>query len=197
MRARLAIVAFAGLALLGCGGEASAPVAEATSSTDGQWKVDMADSRLGFSGTQTGTPFEGEFETFDATIILDPDDLATASIDVTVNMTSAKTGDRQRDSALPGSDWFKAREFPTARYLASRIEKQADGTYLAQGELTIRGVTKPVPLPFTLTIEGDAATAKGEASLIRSDYGVGQGDFADETWVGLEVKVTVDIKAVR
>ena len=137
------------------------------------------------------------FEKYDAKIVLDPDNPADAQIDVTVDMSSAKTGDKQKDSALPGSDWFKAKEFPTARYVATTVGKQADGSYVAEGDLTIRGVTKPLALPFALTIDGDTATAKGEASLVRSDFGVGEGEFADGTWVGLDVKVTVDIVATR
>ena len=161
------------------------------------WTVDYAKSRLGFSATETGKSFSGEFQKYEAIIHLNPEDPAGALIDVTVDMTSAKTGDRQKDSALPGSDWFKAKDFPTARYVATNVEKKADGSYVANGDLTIRGVSKPTPLPFALAIEGANATAKGETTLMRADFGVGEGDFADGTWVGLEVKVTVDIRASR
>jgi polyisoprenoid-binding protein YceI len=175
----------------------TAPAAAPAASAAPAWKVDYAKSKLGFSGAQTGKPFSGQFGKYDAKIALDPNNPAKSTIDVTVDMTSAKTGDKQRDSALPGSDWFKAKQFPTARYVAKMVEKKADGTYIAHGDLTIRGVTKHVPLPFTLKIDGKNAIAKGEATLIRTDFGVGQGDFADGTWVGLDVKVTIDIKASR
>jgi polyisoprenoid-binding protein YceI len=174
------------------------PLAEKSAAEKGpRWQVDYKKSRLGFSGTQTGKPFEGQFRKYDAKIVFDPANLATSSIDVTVDMSSAATGDKQRDAALPGSDWFKSKEFPSARFLARRIEKKPDGGYLAYGELDMRGVKKALLLPFTLKIAGDMATAKGEASLVRSDWGVGQGEFADGTWVALEVKVFVDITATR
>ncbi|MEQ1930843.1 MAG: YceI family protein [Parvularculaceae bacterium] len=175
----------------------SQSVAAASVGSAPVWTVDYAASRLGFTATQSGAAFEGEFEKFDAKIALDPDNPATAMIEVTIDMTSAATGDQQRDTALPGSDWFKVREFPSARYVATKVVRAADGSFVAEGDLTIRGVTKPLPLPFTLVIAGDAATAKGEATLMRTDFGVGEGEFADGAWVGLDVKVTIDIRATR
>lgn len=179
--------------------ESSSPVAagEASASSSPQWTVDYGASRLGFSATQNGAAFEGEFEKFDAKIAFDPEDPADASIDVTIDMTSAATGDKQRDSALPGSDWFKAKEFPTARYVADRVVKNSDGSYVAEGELTMRGMSRPVALPFALAVDGNVATAHGEVTLVRTDFGVGQGEFADDSWVGLEVKVSVAIEASR
>ncbi|NWG70675.1 MAG: YceI family protein [Parvularculaceae bacterium] len=193
----LALAAASPLAILSLRSEASSPAIAVAAPAGPSWKVDYANSRLGFVGEQTGKAFQGKFRKFEATIVFDPDNPATARIDVTVDMTSAVTGDKQRDSALPGSDWFKAKEFPVARYVARSVEKKPDGSYVAEGDLTIRGVTRRVPLPFTLTLDGKKATAKGEASLIRSDFGVGQGEFADATWVGLGVKVTIDLRATR
>ncbi len=161
------------------------------------WNVDPANSRLGFSATQNGEVFEGVFERFDAAIVFDPDNLADASIDVTIDMGSAKTGDRQRDSALPGSDWFKVKDYPTARFASSDIAESGPGAYSAAGTLTIRDVTKDVVLPFTLAIDGDRATAEGAVSLVRTDFGVGRGEFADGKWVGVDVEVSVSIEATR
>ena len=161
------------------------------------WTVDYGASRLGFSGTQTGKAFEGSFGKFEATIDLDPADPSTASIDVVVDMTSARTGDRQRDAALPGSDWFKATEFPTARFSSTSVEKTGEGRYVAHGSLTMRGVSKSLDLPFSLTTAGNTAQAVGEADLMRNDWGVGQGEFVGDDWVALQVKVNVEVTATQ
>lgn len=161
------------------------------------WTVDMAKSRLGFGASQTGKPFDGHFENYDAKIVFDPADLSKTLIDVTIDMASAKTGDRQRDQALPGSDWFKTKEFPTARFAATNVEETGEGRYVAHGSLTIRDATRPIDLPFSLEINGDRAHAQGEVTLMRVDFGVGQGEFATDEWVGLDVKVTVDVVATR
>lgn len=159
------------------------------------WRIDPAKSRLGFSGTQTGKPFDGAFQRFEADINFDPENLEGSSITVTIDTSSAVTGDRQRDSALPGSDWFASKTFPKARFEATRISAKPDGSFIADGELTIRDVTRQLALPFTVEITGDQAVAKGEVSLMRSEFGVGRGEFETGQWVGLEVSVTVSITA--
>lgn len=201
---RIPAVAALALASALAGGVSCAPAPEAKTApaaaaiaTETLWTVDYARSKLGFSASQTGATFTGRFEKYQALISFDPDDLSKTSIEVTIDMTSARTGDRQRDLALPGSDWFKTKEFPTARFVATEVQKLDDGTYVAQGALEMRGVRRSLGLPFTLEISGDTAAAKGETSILRTDWGVGEGEFADATWVDLDVKATFEIAATR
>lgn len=161
------------------------------------WVVDYDKSRLGFSATQNGNRFDGEFEKFKARILLDPDKPETGAIDVRVDMTSAEAGDRQRNAALPGGDWFKAKEFPFARFVSSEIVSDSEGRFAAKGDLTIRDVTKEIILPFALKIEGDNAIAVGEVTLVRSEFGVGRGEFSEGKWVSLDVLVRVEIAATK
>lgn len=163
----------------------------------GAWTVDKAASRLAFTATQAGKEFSGEFGEFDATIVFDPAKVEEASIEVVVDMTSAKTGDRQRDAALPTGDWFSAKSFPTATFSSSRVVDMGDGAYEAYGALKIRDAARDLMIPFTLTIEDGRATADGGVTIVRTDYGVGQGEFATGQWVGLDVKVSFHIEASR
>ena len=66
------------------------------------WKLDPGKSKLGFSGTQTGTKFQGAFTRYNAVIEFDPDHLGTSHIAVSVDLVSATTNDMQRDATLPG-----------------------------------------------------------------------------------------------
>jgi polyisoprenoid-binding protein YceI len=161
------------------------------------WKLDPAKSRLGFSGTQTGAKFEGKFTRYGADIIFDPDHLDASHITVTVDLASAATGDTQRDTALPGKDWFDIAEFPQAKFDTTAIRKQRATAYEAVGNLTLRGVTKPLTLPFTLQIDGATAHAIGHARLVRTVFGIGQGPWATGQWVALDVDVNLDIVATR
>ncbi len=165
-------------------------------STPFNWTVDKAKSRIEFTGSQTGKDFTGSFADYEAAIRLDPADLSSAHIKVTIDMASAETGDRQRDDALPSSDWFSVKDFPTAVFDATEIRAVGAG-YEALGKLTIRGVSKDLILPFSLAIAGDRAKAEGAVSLLRTDFGVGQGDFSTGEWVGLDVKVAIHIEAAR
>lgn len=189
------IAAFAAvIAFAGCSPKAEE--AAAASSAKG-WVVDKAKSRLEFAATQTGREFSGRFETFDASIAFDPADLSASTIEVVVDMNSARTGDRQRDAALPTSDWFAAKAFPKAVFRATEIVSTGEGAYEARGALTIRDATRNLVLPFTVAIDGARAAADGEASLVRTDFGVGQGEFRTDEWVGFDVTVTFHIEATR
>jgi polyisoprenoid-binding protein YceI len=170
----------------------------AASAADGvQWKLDPAKSRLGFSGTQTGAKFEGRFAHYTTNIIFDPDHLDASHVSVTVDLASAATGDTQRDTALPNKDWFDVTHFPQARFETTTIRKLDGNAYEAAGNLTIRGVTKPISLPFILEVDGATAHVVGHAGFVRSVFGVGQGPWATGQWVALDVGIDVDIVATR
>ena len=159
------------------------------------WTIDPAHSIIGFSGTQTGNTFTGHFGKFDGTVSLDPAHPEDGHATITINIASATTADRQRDSAMPRSDWFNVASFPTATFEARSFRAKGGNAYEAVGTLTIRGVSRPETLPFTLDINGPTAHAKGHLDLIRSAFGIGQGPWATGQWVALQVGVTIDITA--
>jgi polyisoprenoid-binding protein YceI len=161
------------------------------------WTVDPARSTLGFSGTQTGAPFTGKFKTWTATIDFDPAKLEVAHVRVDVDVASATTDDPQKDAALPGEDWFDAGKFAHATFEATGFKAAGGDAFETSGHLTLRGIVKPVTLPFTLTIKGDEAHAVGHAKLVRTDFGVGGGQWADGAMVGLDVTVDVDLVATK
>lgn len=159
------------------------------------WQVDYAHSKLGFIGDQNGAKFEGAFKKFDAQISFDPEHPDTGKISVTVDLASATTGDDERDSYLPQDAWFHVAAFPTAQFTASKFRKTGANAYEADGALTLKGVTKNLTLPFTLTQEGDHWRAQGRVTLMRTDFAVGQGSFANENYVKHAVDVVVDLAA--
>jgi polyisoprenoid-binding protein YceI len=169
----------------------------ATPAIAADWTVQADKSHLGFSGTQTGAPFKGSFGKWMAEIAFDPAHPETGHAKVTIDLASAHTGDTQRDTALPQSDWFDVKHFPQATFEATGFTPKGGDAYEAAGKLTIRGVTKDVVLPFTLAVAGDGATAKGHLGLARTAFGVGQGPWTSGEWVALEVGVDFDLVAVK
>jgi polyisoprenoid-binding protein YceI len=161
------------------------------------WTVQADKSHLGFSGTQTGAPFKGSFGKWTAEIGFDPAHPEAAHAKIAIDLASARTGDAQRDTALPQSDWFDVKHFPQATFEATGFTAKSGDAYEAAGKLTIRGVAKDVVLPFTLTIAGDGATARGHLALVRTAFGVGQGAWTSGEWVALEVGVDFDLVAVK
>lgn len=161
------------------------------------WVIDSKTSALEFSATQTGKAFKGKFQKFTPVIVFDPANLPGSTIKVTVDVATAKTGDGQRDAALPTPDWFDAKKFPQAKFVSTKIVAKGQGAYEAIGALTIRDVTMPLTLPFQLTMTGDKATAKGSVTLQRQKFGIGRGEFATDEWVGFDVAVSYAINAAR
>ncbi|GAA4501667.1 YceI family protein [Gluconacetobacter tumulicola] len=160
-----------------------------------EWTIDAAHSTVGFSGMQTGSPFSGHFGKFGGTISFDPAHPEAGHALITIDIASAATGDRQRDGAMPGRDWFDVAAFPTATFEATRFVATGGNGYQAIGRLTIHGVSRPETLPFTLEISGDTAHARGHLDLVRSAFNVGQGPWASGQWVALAVGVDVDLSA--
>lgn len=175
----------------------SAMIPGASAADAASWSVDVSKSTVGFSGTQTGARFEGRFSRYETAIVLDPDNPEGARISATVDVGSAATGDAQRDAALPKKEWFDAADFPQSTFVSNTVRKVGDGSYAADGTLTLRGVSKPLTLPFTLEISCDTAHAKGHLDLTRDAFGVGQGPWATGQWVALEVGIDFDLVALR
>jgi polyisoprenoid-binding protein YceI len=173
------------------------PLIAATPALAADWTVDAAKSHLGFSGVQNGAPFQGSFGKWTAEIAFDPAHPEAGHAKVTIDLASAKTGDTQRDSALPQAEWFDVKAFPEASFEATGFVAKGGDAYEAPGKLTIRGIGKDAVLPFTVEITGDKAVAKGHLSLVRTGFGVGQGVWATGEWVALDVGVDVDLSATR
>ncbi len=158
----------------------------AASATD--YTVQPAPSKLGFSGTFQGAAFNGQFTQWTAAISYDPAHLATSKFDVTVSPASVHTGDGDQEKALPGADFFDVAKFPTAHFVTTGF-RQNGAQVIADGQLTLRGVTKPLSLVVSFKPLGNGGTLDVIGTLKRLDFGVGGGDYADTSVIGADVKI--------
>ena len=167
---------------------ATAPVLEQAAS---DWMV--SDGTIGITIRQLGNPVSGQFDNWTAVIKFDPEATGTLGhVTATIAIGSLHLGSVS-DQAM-GTDFFNADAFPTATFDADITE---DGsTYVADGTLTIKGITIPVTLPFVLNLQGDTAEMAGSLSLDRRDFQIGQS-MADDTNLGFDVAVTVNLTATR
>ncbi len=188
MRAIAALAA--ALAVLTASGSALAAGAPA-------WTVDKAHSKLGFDSAYSGMKFSGAFNSWSAAIAFDPKNLPASKATVTIDLASARTGDNDRDESLPAPDWFNTGKFPKAVFTTTGITALGGDKYQAAGTINLRGVAKPATLTFTLKITGAQAVMSGQAVIDRTQWGVGQGQFADETTVPHAVTVKVNITAKK
>ena len=161
------------------------------------WNVDYAKSRLGFAVAWSGERFSAQFQRWNADIDFDPGDLAHARVAVTVNLASEASDEPDFDSGLQGAEGFEISRFPTARFVTKNIVSKSVNSYIADGTLTLRGTSRDITLPFALTLSGNTAHMTGSAHVLRTDFGVGQGEWAAPTPVSRDVTVNIDLTATK
>lgn len=154
-----------------------------------QWSMQPKESTLTFVGTQAGAQFQGGFDRFTADVRFHPQDLAGSRFDVSIDLASVNSRDSERDDIIRGPDLFAVKQFPTARYVAASFTTRGNGKYAATGKLTLRNVTRDVPIEFTFEKQDQGGWLKGAAQLDRLDFGVGQGEWQDTEAVANRVQV--------
>jgi polyisoprenoid-binding protein YceI len=169
----------------------------------GTWKLDPTHAELGFSVRHLAiSKVRGSFETFDVTIVTTEDH--QISVEATIDVASVNTNQKDRDNHLRTSDFFLVDEHPTATFTSTATKIDGDDFELA-GELTLRGVTKPVTLTgefggiatdgYGQTKAGASATAK----INRHDFGVswnaaleaGGFTLGDEVTLSFEIQLVL------
>lgn len=160
---------------------------------------DPAKSSLQFSFVQAGAANTGKFAKFPVVLDAAADGSAASKLDVTVDMTTMDSGDKERDDTLRGPDLFSVTKFPQAHFTATQITKTAAG-FDAVGKLTLRDVTRDQHVLFTLKVANEqghsVAYLAGKTTIHRLDYGVGQGDWKSTEWVGADVTVLYNVRLV-
>jgi polyisoprenoid-binding protein YceI len=179
----------AGLAWLGAPAAGAAPVVH--------YALDPAKSSLEFNFDQAGAQNKGRFTRFQVSFDFSPESLSASRLEVTVEMSSADTGDQERDDTLRGADLFAAAKLPQSHYTATQFAKTASG-YEAVGQLTLRGVTREVRVPFTFRNATENGVAvgymSGRTTLRRLDFGVGQGEWKATDQLGNDVGVSFALR---
>lgn len=160
------------------------------------WKTD-AGGRLGFAVVVSGEQVSGSFDRWSSKIVFDPERLGESSIRTSIDLASVATGDSERDSMLAGSDFFATAANPRAVFSSNDIRSVGGNRYRASGTLTLKGVSRPARLDFTLDIKGDRATANGTTTLSRGAFGVGSGQFEGGDTIGTSVTVNFRFNATR
>lgn len=200
------------LTLAACNGAAetvsetgsTAPLQEMVSalpalSGDNLWAVNYNASTLQFDAVHAGNSFTGEFNRFAAAIKLDPENPQDGEVHVVVDIASVDANDDDRNANLPEKDWFNIKAFPYAKFSATDITNVGGNDYVARGDLSIKGISKPTQLDFQLVIDGDRAKASGGTTLMRPDFKLGtdSSDFKTEEWVAFPVQLRFVVSADR
>ena len=152
-------------------------------------KLLPAQSDISFTIKQMGVPVQGSFKKFDAQVSFDADKLAASKVSFTVDIGSATMGAREVDAELPKAPWFNTPKFPQAQFTSSAIKSLGAGKYEVAGKLAIKGQTREVLVPVTMTQAGAVTVASGVLPIKRLAFSIGDGEWADTSMVADEVLV--------
>jgi polyisoprenoid-binding protein YceI len=157
-----------------------------------QLKLVEQASTLKFNIKNLGFGVDGSFTGFEGLINFDPQSLPTSSFDVAIQAATINTGNTLRDEHLKGNAFFDVKNYPVIRLASTKIlPTNKTGTYMLNGQLTIKGKTLPVTFPFTAATTADGYLFKGAFTMKRKDFGVGgTSTVSDE----LEVIINVTAK---
>jgi polyisoprenoid-binding protein YceI len=169
----------------------------------GVWKADPVHSEIAFSVRHLMlSKVRGRFTGYDVTIVTGEDPL-DSSATATIDLASVDTGHEVRDNHLRSSDFFEVEKYPTMSYRSTGISRTSDG-WLVDGDLTLHGVTRHVPLAVELNgfrpdpWGGQRAGFTATTRIDRRDFGIGPtvpmdgGGFA----LGDKVSIMIEIQAV-
>jgi len=132
------------------------------------WALDPTHSEVTFRVRHMMISYvSGILQKFDCTVETEDDDLTTARIDFTGDVNSLTTQNEQRDAHLMSADFFDANNHQQIRFEGSRMQKENDHAYKLHGDLTMRGVTKPVVLDVEY-----GGTIKDPYGSVRSGFTV-------------------------
>lgn len=165
----------------------------AAAANAGSWQGDASAGALLFDAIQADAKFTGRFKDYALRFDFDPAKPADGRLDVTVALASTDTEDPERDGILKGAEFFWTERHPQAKFHAVGFRREGR-RWRADGELTLRGVTRPATVLFTLTPQGRLLRMKGDTRLRRLPFGIGQGEWQSTEWIGDEVTVRFDLK---
>jgi polyisoprenoid-binding protein YceI len=167
----------------------------------GEYTLDPAHSRIGFVARHAMvTKVRGSFNAFEGHGYFDAADPANSRLEVTIDATSIDTRNADRDAHLRGNDFFDMDTYPEIRFVSTAVQPVDETTYRVTGDLTIKGVTKPVTIDFENT--GSAVDPwgnlrlglEGSVTVNRKDWGVNWNAALEAGGVLVSEKVVLEFE---
>jgi len=157
--------------------------------------ISQEGSNVQFS-VKASVAIEGKFDKWEATMTFPSTDVTTGVLDIKIQAASVNTGSGMKDDKLRGKDFFNAKDDPYITFHSTKVVQTGPNTLDIPGTFTIRGVSKPETLAFTITGKGTGeGSIKGTMAFDRKEFGMNSGipfiKIADR------VEVSVDLKGRR
>lgn len=171
----------------------------------GNWTLDPLHTQVEFSAKHFGMmTVRGHFADVATESHIDPDHPEESWVRATMQTASIRTHNAQRDGDLRSANFLDAENYPTITFQSTRVDPKTDDTFTLTGDLTIKGVTRPVTLDVVRYGAVDAAmmgrriSYGARGTLRRKDFGVGSTFILDgRLVVGEEVEITIEGELVE
>lgn len=177
------------------------PAASVSDTATGTYTIDAAHSRVGFVARHAMiTKVRGSFDEFEGSGFFDADDPANSSLQLTIQAASIDTRNADRDGHVRGADFFDVENHPKITFDSTGIEVVDDTTFRITGDLTIKGVSKPIT--FDLEYTGTAVDPfgntriglEGSVQVNRKDWGITWNAALDAGGLLVSEKVTLEFE---
>ena len=168
------------------------------------WRIDMGHSAVNFRVRHLGISWvNGQFRSWTAELIYDPANPEAASVTARIQTNSVNTNSERRDNDIRSGNYLAVDSFPEMTFVSRRVER-VDATHLRiTGDLTLRGVTRPVTMDAELSSvlsgqRGKRVAFTATTSINRHDYGVVFNRMTEGAQVvGDEIRITIDLEATQ
>jgi polyisoprenoid-binding protein YceI len=158
-------------------------------------QVNATASQISFTYNQMGSSAYGHFSQFQATLDFDTANPAAGSAGINIQLDSIDVGNSDTSSQLQEPGWFNTAQYPMATFESTRIQPLGDNHYEVTGRLSLKGQTHEVTAQVNLKPDNGIGIFYGELTLKRSDFKVGEGEWADHGIVSNDIDIKFRIVA--
>ena len=169
------------------------------------WEIDKAHSYIYFDVRHTYATVRGQFDEFSCTLQFDPDNLAVSSVRFEISTKSINTRIPKRDNHLRSEEFFAVNKYPAMTFQSIGVKQKEGNQYTLVGNLTIKGKTHKVAMPFTYFGVRENPLKKGQMvagfethfSIDRLEYLVGSGKYFEMGVIGRNVDILITLEVLK
>ena len=155
--------------------------------------IDAAKSKITFTSKLMGSKISGGFGKFSGKVLFNTDEPEKSKANLIIEIASCNAGGDELQEEAKGKDWFSAKLFPTASYVSESVKATGPNSLDVRGALTIKGKAVPILIAVKYQPQGKQMIFDASFQVLRLDFGLGAGNWADTSAVANEVPVNVHL----
>ena len=155
--------------------------------------IDSAKSKITFTAKLMGSKLSGSFGKFSGKVSFNSDEPEKAKANLSIDIASFNAGGEELQDEAKGKDWFNTKLFPVANFVSDSVKVTGPNSIEIHGLLTLKGKSAPIVVTAKYQAQDKQMMFDANFQLLRLDYGLGTGSWADTSAVANEVPVRVNL----